>query len=156
MILHHIIQDLNRYVQKSRFGGSFCRGGGTRGSTPCGGRETGGAEPRPYGVDAGAGEGLRRAGIIAGLMARNVGATLAVAREDDGRGTRVRFFAALRMTGTGGRGASRKFALRVRRPLRVLYGSGRNLAGGAEPRPYGVYISAEIIWWAIRESPLRS
>jgi hypothetical protein len=29
-------------------------------------------------------------------------------------------------------------------------------AGGAEPRPYGVYISAEIIWWAIRESPIRS
>jgi hypothetical protein len=46
---------------------------------------------RPYGVDAGAGRN------IAGLMARNVGATLAVARI----GTRARFFAALRMTGTG-------------------------------------------------------
>jgi hypothetical protein len=46
---------------------------------------------RPYGVDAGAGRN------IAGLMARNVGATLAVAR----KGRKVRFFAALRMTGTG-------------------------------------------------------
>ena len=69
--------------------------------------KTGGAEPRPYGVDVGAGEGLRRAGIIAGLMARNVGATFMVARK-----TRVRFFAALRMTGTGGRGASGRRAIR--------------------------------------------
>ena len=58
---------------------------------------------RPDGVDAGAGRN------IAGLMARNAGATLAVARE----GRKARFFAALRMTGT------------------------RGAAGGAEPRPYG-------------------
>ena len=52
-------------------------------------------------------------------------------------GTRVRFFAALRMTGTGGCPA------------------GDGGAGGAEPRPYGVDGNAEIIKWAIRESPLR-
>ena len=49
----------------------------------------------------------------------------------------TRFFAALRMTGTGGCPA------------------GDGGAGGAEPRPYGVDGNAEIIKWAIRESPLR-
>ena len=63
-------------------------------------------------------------------MAGNVGATLVVARK-----ARARFFAALRMTGTG----------------KTPCGG----TGGAEPRPYGFCMCAETIGRAIRESPLR-
>ena len=48
-------------------------------------------------------------------------------------------------------GASGKFALRVRRPLREC---GDGTAARRVVAPYGVYISAEVSWWAIRESPL--
>jgi acetyl esterase/lipase len=48
---------------------------------PAGDESAGGAEPRPYGGNGSAGGGLA---AVAGLAARNVGATLAVARKDGG------------------------------------------------------------------------
>jgi hypothetical protein len=51
----------------------------------------------------------------------------------------------------GGRGGGRSRAP----PLRVLYECGNNLAARRVAAPYGFYMSTEIIWRAIRESPLR-
>jgi hypothetical protein len=48
---------------------------------PAGDESAGGAEPRPYGGNGSAGGGLAAGRDIAGLAARNVGATLAVARK---------------------------------------------------------------------------
>ena len=75
----------------------------------------------------------------------------------------MRFFAALRMTGRGMRpagdagGESHHRLRAVPLPLtREAKTGGRGVtAGGAEPRPYGVYMSTEIIWKAIRVGTLR-
>jgi hypothetical protein len=69
---------------------------------------------RPYGVDAGAGRN------IAGLMARNVGATLAVARKG-------RKYEILRCAQNDRYGGMR--AAPSRRALRILHQRGNNLAG---------------------------
>jgi lipoprotein-anchoring transpeptidase ErfK/SrfK len=72
-----------------------------------------------------------RGGITAGLTARNVGATLAVAR-----GRRERFFAALRMTGTRGTAGT---AARPTGSILVRKKSGGRFVN----RPYGPYPKQE-------------
>jgi hypothetical protein len=73
-----------------------------------------------------------RAGIAVGFTARNVGATLAVARE-----TGERFFAALRMTGTGGRPAGER-AEQSPAPTALTEVREADRRGVEDAAPYGV------------------